>query len=146
MADPGDIAIGIDLGTSYSCVSILENGQTSVIPNEWGERTHASVVSFLEDGTVLVGNSAKRNIITNADNTNRTITYNYTGSAVTLTAKLPIVQEMFTRTFHIVNGENVVYVDSQLENLLGFDRPVNWAEHATIMAPFLQPRLTSIYL
>src|SRR5712675_1906398 len=69
MADPGDIAIGIDLGTSYSCVSILEDGQPVVIPNEWGERTHASVVSFLEDGTVLVGNSAKRNIITNADNT-----------------------------------------------------------------------------
>ena len=69
MSEPGDIAIGIDLGTSYSCVSIIENGQTAVIPNEWGERTHASVVSFLEDGTVLVGNSAKRNIITNADNT-----------------------------------------------------------------------------
>src|SRR4051794_7053551 len=68
MAD-GEIAIGIDLGTSYSCVSILENGQPIVIPNEWGERTHASVVSFLEDGTVLVGNSAKRNIITNAENT-----------------------------------------------------------------------------
>jgi len=65
----GEIAIGIDLGTSYSCVSILEDGQPIVIPNEWGERTHASVVSFLEDGTVLVGNSAKRNIITNADNT-----------------------------------------------------------------------------
>jgi molecular chaperone DnaK len=65
----GEIAIGIDLGTSYSCVSILEDGQPVVIPNEWGERTHASVVSFLEDGTVLVGNSAKRNIITNADNT-----------------------------------------------------------------------------
>src|SRR5438874_3418493 len=69
MAEPGDVAIGIDLGTSYSCVSIIENGQTTVIPNEWGERTHASVVSFLEDGTVLVGNSAKRNIITNDDNT-----------------------------------------------------------------------------
>src|SRR6266478_4113956 len=69
MAEPGDIAIGIDLGTSYSCVSIIENGKPVVIPNEWGERTHASVVSFLEDGTVLVGNSAKRNIITNADNT-----------------------------------------------------------------------------
>jgi molecular chaperone DnaK len=64
-----EIAIGIDLGTSYSCVSILENGKPIVIPNEWGERTHASVVSFLDDGTVLVGNSAKRNIITNADNT-----------------------------------------------------------------------------
>src|SRR5689334_23571955 len=69
MADPGEIAIGIDLGTSYSCVSIIENGKPMVIPNEWGERTHASVVSFLEDGTVLVGNSAKRNIITNAENT-----------------------------------------------------------------------------
>src|SRR5690349_7984715 len=69
MAEPGDIAIGIDLGTSYSCVSIIENAQPAVIPNEWGERTHASVVSFLEDGTVLAGNSAKRNIITNADNT-----------------------------------------------------------------------------
>jgi molecular chaperone DnaK len=68
MAD-GEIAIGIDLGTSYSCVSIIESGQPVVIPNEWGERTHASVVSFLDDGTVLVGNSAKRNIITNADNT-----------------------------------------------------------------------------
>src|SRR6478735_2885056 len=69
MAEPGDIAIGIDLGTSYSCVSILENGQPSVIPNEWGERTHASCVSFLEDGTVLVGNTAKKNIITNAEST-----------------------------------------------------------------------------
>src|SRR2546423_11559737 len=69
MSSPGEIAIGIDLGTSYSCVSIIEDGHPSVIPNEWGERTHASVVSFLEDGTVLVGNTAKRNIITNAENT-----------------------------------------------------------------------------
>src|SRR3979490_1403950 len=69
MAEGGEIAIGIDLGTSYSGVSSLEDGEPAVIPNEWGERTHASVVSFLEDGTVLVGNSAKRNIITNADNT-----------------------------------------------------------------------------
>ena len=64
-----ELAIGIALGTSYSCVSLMENGRPVVIPNEWGERTHASVVSFLEDGTVLVGNAAKRNIITNADNT-----------------------------------------------------------------------------
>ncbi|MFN7132298.1 MAG: molecular chaperone DnaK [Myxococcales bacterium] len=68
MAD--DIAIGIDLGTSYSVVSYMENGTTPVvIANEWGERTHASCVSFLDDGTVLVGNAAKRNIITNAENT-----------------------------------------------------------------------------
>ncbi|MBX5482572.1 MAG: molecular chaperone DnaK, partial [Myxococcaceae bacterium] len=67
MAD--DIAVGIDLGTSYSCVSVVHDGQPIVIPNEWGETTHASVVSFLDDGTVLVGNAAKKNIITNAENT-----------------------------------------------------------------------------
>src|SRR5512140_2078692 len=66
-----DIAVGIDLGTSYSCVAVVpEDGNPpTVLPNEWGERTHASVVSFLEDGTVLVGNDAKKNIITNAENT-----------------------------------------------------------------------------
>src|SRR5215471_8323407 len=67
MAD--DIAIGVDLGTSYSCAAIVENNQPQVIPNEWGEHTHASVVSFLPEGTVLVGNNAKKNIITNAENT-----------------------------------------------------------------------------
>jgi len=66
-----DIAVGIDLGTSYSCVAAVtaEGGAPAVLLNEWGERTHASVVSFLDDGTVLVGNDAKKNIITNAENT-----------------------------------------------------------------------------
>jgi hypothetical protein len=60
-------------------------------------------------------------------------------ASVSMTGKLPIAQEQFTRTFRIVDGENVIYVDSQLENLLGFDRPVNWAEHATLGAPYLEP-------
>ncbi|HEY7725452.1 MAG TPA: Hsp70 family protein [Anaeromyxobacteraceae bacterium] len=64
-----DIAVGIDLGTSYSCVAASRDGAPQVLPNEWGERTHASVVSFLEDGSVLVGNNAKKNIITNAEHT-----------------------------------------------------------------------------
>jgi len=64
-----DLAMGIDLGTSYSCVSIIRDGVPVVIPNEWGERTHASVVSFLEDGRVLVGNDAKKQIITNPRHT-----------------------------------------------------------------------------
>ena len=59
-----EIAIGIDLGTSYSCVAVVQDGQPVVIPNEWGETNHASCVSFLEDGSVLVGNAAKKNIIT----------------------------------------------------------------------------------
>ena len=64
-----DIAVGIDLGTSYSCVAAMQDGAPRVIANEWGERTHASVVSFLDDGTVLVGNDAKKNIITHAERT-----------------------------------------------------------------------------
>jgi hypothetical protein len=67
-------------------------------------------------------------------------------TAVTLTAKLPIVQETFTRTFRMIDGESVVYVESELENLLGFDRPVNWAEHATIGSPFLEPGVTVVDL
>lgn len=66
------------------------------------------------------------------------------GSSLTFTATLPIVQEVFTRSFRMVEGESVVYVDSQLENLLGFDRPVNWAEHATVAAPFLEPNVTAV--
>jgi hypothetical protein len=58
--------------------------------------------------------------------------------SVAFTATLPIVQETFRRTFRMVDGESVIYVDSELENLLGFDRPINWAEHATLGGPFLE--------
>ncbi len=53
-------------------------------------------------------------------------------------AALPLVQETFRRTIRIADGESVVYVDSELESLLGFDRPINWGEHATIGGPFLE--------
>jgi hypothetical protein len=52
---------------------------------------------------------------------------------------LPIAQETFTRTYHVVDGENIVWVDSSVTSLLSFDRPVFWAEHATVSAPFLEP-------
>jgi hypothetical protein len=67
-------------------------------------------------------------------------------NSISLRATLPIMQEVFTRTFNAVAGENIIYVDSVLENLLGFDRPVNWAEHATIDSPFLDSGKTTIYL
>lgn len=63
---------------------------------------------------------------------------------VVLSAKLPIVQEQFTRTIRMADGENVIYVNSELESLLAFDRPVNWAEHATIGSPFLEPGVTVV--
>ncbi len=65
-------------------------------------------------------------------------------TSVTMTAGLPLVQENFTRTFRLNDGENVVLVESELENLLAFDRPVNWAEHATIGSPFLEPGVTVV--
>ena len=64
--------------------------------------------------------------------------------SLTFRARLPIMQELFTRRIEIVDDEQVVYVESTLENLLAFDRPVNWAEHATIGAPFLAPGKTVV--
>jgi hypothetical protein len=62
-----------------------------------------------------------------------------TTSSAAFSVTLPIVQETFTRTYHIVDGENIVWVDSGVTSLLGFDRPLFWGEHATISAPFLEP-------
>ncbi len=59
-------------------------------------------------------------------------------TTMSFSATLPLVQEVFRRTIRIVDGENVVYVESELENLLSFDRPINWGEHATIGSPFLE--------
>ncbi|MFO0275109.1 MAG: molecular chaperone DnaK, partial [Betaproteobacteria bacterium] len=61
--------IGIDLGTTNSCVAILEGGQIKVIENSEGARTTPSIVAYQEDGEILVGASAKRQAVTNPRNT-----------------------------------------------------------------------------
>src|SRR6201999_2167254 len=61
--------IGIDLGTTNSCVAVMEGGEPKVIPNEEGGRTHPSVVAFTKSGERLVGQVAKRQAITNQENT-----------------------------------------------------------------------------
>ena len=61
--------IGIDLGTTNSCVAIMEGGKPKVIENSEGTRTTPSVVAYTDDGEVLVGASAKRQAVTNAKNT-----------------------------------------------------------------------------
>ncbi|WP_338123039.1 molecular chaperone DnaK [Pseudomonas viridiflava] len=61
--------IGIDLGTTNSCVSILENGKAKVIENAEGARTTPSIIAYANDGEILVGQSAKRQAVTNPHNT-----------------------------------------------------------------------------
>jgi molecular chaperone DnaK len=61
--------IGIDLGTTNSCVSVLEDGKARVIENSEGDRTTPSIVAFTKDDEVLVGQSAKRQAVTNPNNT-----------------------------------------------------------------------------
>ena len=62
---------------------------------------------------------------------------------VQFTAALPLVQESFRRTLRMIDGESVVYIDSELESLLAFDRPINWGEHATISGAFLEQGKTT---
>ncbi|MBX3616344.1 molecular chaperone DnaK [Nitrosomonas sp.] len=61
--------IGIDLGTTNSCVAVMENGKPKVIENSEGARTTPSIVAYTEEGEILVGASAKRQAITNPKNT-----------------------------------------------------------------------------
>ena len=66
-------AVGIDLGTTNSCVSVLEGGEAQVIANAEGSRTTPSVVAFATNGEVLVGQSAKNQAVTNVDRTIRSV-------------------------------------------------------------------------
>ena len=61
--------IGIDLGTTNSCVAVMEGGESTIITNSEGKRTTPSVVAFTKDGERLVGETAKRQAVTNPDNT-----------------------------------------------------------------------------
>ncbi|WP_257284536.1 Hsp70 family protein, partial [Endozoicomonas sp. SESOKO1] len=61
--------IGIDLGTTNSCVAILDGDKSKVIENAEGARTTPSIIAYTDDGEILVGQPAKRQAVTNPDNT-----------------------------------------------------------------------------
>ena len=61
--------LGIDLGTSNSCMAVMEAGEPKVIPNSEGNRTTPSIVAFSKTGERIVGQAAKRQAVTNPHNT-----------------------------------------------------------------------------
>ena len=96
--------IGIDLGTTNSCVSVVENGIPKVIENAEGARTTPSIIAYQEDGEILVGASAKRQAVTNPKNT------------------LYAVKRLIGRTENNINRVDGLWMDAQgaeLDILMG---------------------------
>ena len=92
--------IGIDLGTTNSCVSVMEGGEPVVIANDEGRRTTPSVVAFLKNGERKVGDPAKRQAITNPENTISSVK-RFMGRRFN-----EITEEKSHWSYKIVQGEN----------------------------------------
>ena len=104
-------AVGIDLGTTNSVVSVLEGGEPTVIPNAEGARTTPSVVAFSKTGEVLVGEVAKRQAVTNADRTIRSVKREMgTNWNVEIDGKKYTSQEISARTLQKLKRDAEAYL------------------------------------
>src|SRR6058998_725755 len=104
-------AVGIDLGTTNSVVSVLEAGEPNVIPNAEGARTTPSVVGFSKAGEVLVGEVAKRQAITNPDRTIRSVKRHMgSGWSVDIDGKHYTAQEISARILQKLKRDAEAYL------------------------------------
>jgi molecular chaperone DnaK len=104
-------AVGIDLGTTNSVVSVLEAGDPVVIPNSEGSRTTPSVVAFAKNGEVLVGEVAKRQAITNPDRTIRSVKRHMgTNWSIDIDGKKYTAQEISARTLMKLKRDAEAYL------------------------------------
>jgi molecular chaperone DnaK len=104
-------AVGIDLGTTNSVVSVLEAGEPIVIPNAEGSRTTPSVVAFAKNGEVLVGEVAKRQAITNPDRTIRSVKRHMgTSWTIDIDGKAYTSQEISARTLMKLKRDAEAYL------------------------------------
>ncbi|ASW53020.1 molecular chaperone DnaK [Plantactinospora sp. KBS50] len=108
-------AVGIDLGTTNSCVSVLEGGEPTVIANAEGSRTTPSIVAFARNGEVLVGEVAKRQAVTNPDRTIRSVKREIgTNWTVDIDGKKYTPQEISARTLMKIKRDAEAYLGEQI--------------------------------
>ena len=104
-------AVGIDLGTTNSCVTVLEGGDATVIANSEGSRTTPSVVAFAKNGEVIVGQSAKNQAVTNVDRTIRSVKRHIgTDWSVDIDGKNYTPQEISARTLMKLKRDAEAYL------------------------------------
>ncbi|MEU4216624.1 molecular chaperone DnaK [Actinoplanes sp. NPDC026623] len=104
-------AVGIDLGTTNSCVSVLEGGEPSVVANAEGSRTTPSIVAFARNGEVLVGEVAKRQAVTNPDRTIRSVKREVgTNWSVDIDGKKYTPQEISARVLMKLKRDSEAYL------------------------------------
>lgn len=104
-------AVGIDLGTTNSCVSVLEGGEPTVIANAEGARTTPSVVAFAKNGEVLVGEVAKRQAVTNVERTIRSVKRHMgTDWSVNIDGKAYTAQEISARVLQKLKRDAEAYL------------------------------------
>ena len=108
-------AVGIDLGTTNSVVSVLEGGEPVVIANAEGSRTTPSVVAFAKNGEVLVGQSAKNQAVTNVDRTVRSVK-RHMGSdwSIEIDGKSYTPQEISARTLQKLKRDAEAYLGDEV--------------------------------
>ena len=108
-------AVGIDLGTTNSCVSVLEGGEPTVIANAEGSRTTPSIVAFARNGEVLVGEVAKRQAVTNPDRTIRSVKREMGSNwSVDIDGKKYTSQEISARTLMKLKRDAEAYLGERI--------------------------------
>ena len=108
-------AVGIDLGTTNSCVSVLEGGEPTVIANAEGSRTTPSIVAFARNGEVLVGEVAKRQAVTNPDRTIRSVKREMGSNwSIDIDGKKYTPQEISARVLMKIKRDSEAYLGEQV--------------------------------
>ena len=108
-------AVGIDLGTTNSCVSVLEGGEPTVVANAEGSRTTPSIVAFARNGEVLVGEVAKRQAVTNPDRTIRSVKREMGSNwSIDIDGKKYTPQEISARVLMKLKRDSEAYLGEQV--------------------------------